>query len=107
MACKLPPALAILIGASSMLDLSAGLRQSLSIFLQPLTRDIGISVAEFALPIAVQNLSWQLLQPLASGLAVRWGFPRQHGARRCRYLAGRMLMATAHLSSASFWVRAS
>jgi hypothetical protein len=74
MACKLPPALAILIGASSMLNLSAGLRQSLSIFLQPLTRDIAISVAEFALPIAVQNLSWQLLQPLASGLAVRWSF---------------------------------
>jgi hypothetical protein len=39
-----------------------------------LTRDIGISVAEFALPIAVQNLCWRLLQPLASGLAVRRGF---------------------------------
>ena len=51
----LRPALPILIGASLMLSLSMGLRQSLGIFLQPLTRDVGISVADFTLAIAVQN----------------------------------------------------
>ena len=37
----LRPTLPILIGASIMLTLSMGLRQSLGIFLQPLTHDIG------------------------------------------------------------------
>ena len=41
----LRPTLPILIGASLMLTLSMGLRQSLGIFMQPLTHDIGISVS--------------------------------------------------------------
>ena len=43
----LRPTLPILIGASVMLTLSMGLRQSLGIFLQPLTHDIHISVSRF------------------------------------------------------------
>jgi hypothetical protein len=61
----LRPGLPILIGASVMLSLAMGLRQSLGIFMTPLTRDVGISVSDFTLAIAVQNLSWGLLQPLA------------------------------------------
>ena len=70
----LRPTLPILIGASIMLTLSMGLRQSLGIFMQPLTRDIGISVSDFTLAIAVQNLAWGFLQPLAGALTVRFGF---------------------------------
>src|SRR5580704_11005858 len=70
----LRPALPILIGASLMLSLSMGLRQSLGIFLQPLTHDVGISVSEFTLAIAVQNLAWGFLQPFAGALTVRYGF---------------------------------
>jgi hypothetical protein len=53
----LRPTLPILIGASLMLSLSMGLRQSLGIFLQPLIHDVGISVSDFTLAIAVQNLA--------------------------------------------------
>src|SRR4030081_2218253 len=70
----LRPTLPILIGASLMLTLSMGLRQSLGIFMQPLTHDIGISVSDFTLAIAVQNLAWGFLQPLAGALTVRYGF---------------------------------
>ena len=70
----LRPTLPILIGASLMLSLSMGLRQSLGIFLQPLTHDVGISVSDFTLAIAVQNLAWGFLQPLAGALTVRYGF---------------------------------
>src|SRR5450755_4562062 len=70
----LRPTLPILIGASLMLSLSMGLRQSLGIFLQPLTHDVGISVSDFTLAIAVQNLAWGFLQPLAGALTVRFGF---------------------------------
>ena len=72
----------ILIGASLMLTLSMGLRQWLGIFLQPLTHDIGISVSDFTLAIAVQNLAWGFLQPLAGALTVRYGFRADHDGRR-------------------------
>ena len=64
----LRPTLPILIGASLMLTLSMGLRQSLGIFLQPLTQDIKISVSDFTLALAVQNLAWGFLQPLAGAI---------------------------------------
>ncbi len=70
----LRPTLPILIGASLMLTLSMGLRQSLGIFMQPLTHDIGISVSDFTLAIAAQNLAWGFLQPLAGAMTVRFGF---------------------------------
>ena len=64
----LRPTLPILIGASIMLTLSMGLRQSLGIFMQPLTHDIHISISDFTLALAVQNLAWGFLQPLAGAL---------------------------------------
>ena len=57
-----------------MLTLSMGVRQSFGLFMQPLTRDIAITVADFTLAIAVQNLAWGFLQPVAGALAVRFGF---------------------------------
>ena len=72
----LRPALPILIGASVMLSLALGLRQSLGIFMPPLTRDTGLSVSDFTLAIALQNLTWGLLQPLAGAWAARLGMRR-------------------------------
>src|ERR1700675_1722729 len=99
MAMTLPkalrPALAILIGASLMLSVSMGLRQSVVIFLQPLTRDIGISVSQFTLAIAVQNLAWGFLQPVAGALTVRVGFRTIMMAGAVFYVAGLSLMAGA------------
>ena len=92
----LRPTLAILIGASLMLTLSMGLRQSLGIFMQPLTHDVGISISEFTLAIAVQNLAWGFLQPLAGGLTVRYGFRPVMVVGAVFYIAGLILMAEAH-----------
>jgi len=91
----LRPALPVLIGASLMLTLSMGLRQSLGIFMQPLTRDIGISVSDFTLAIAIQNLAWGFLQPLAGALTVRFGFRAIMVTGAAFYIAGLALMATA------------
>ena len=74
----LRPTLPILIGASLMLTLSMGLRQSFGIFMQPLTQDIGISVSQFTLALAVQNLAWGFLQPVAGAMTVRYGFRPDH-----------------------------
>ncbi|MBV8924551.1 MAG: MFS transporter [Bradyrhizobium sp.] len=92
----LRPSLPILIGASVMLTLSMGLRQSLGIFMQPLTRDIGISISEFTLAIAVQNLAWGFLQPFAGAWTVRFGFRPVMILGSMLYIAGLMLMAQAH-----------
>ena len=92
----LRPVLPILIGTSLMLTLSMGLRQSLGIFMQPLTHDIGISVSDFTLAIAIQNLAWGFLQPLAGALAVRVGFRAIMVAGAAAYIAGLVLTATAH-----------
>jgi len=92
----LRPTLPILIGASVMLTFSMGLRQSLGIFLQPLTHDVGISVSQFTLAIAVQNLAWGFLQPFAGALTVRYGFRPIMMIGAALYVAGLVLMASAH-----------
>ncbi|MGH8786497.1 MAG: MFS transporter, partial [Cupriavidus necator] len=92
----LRPALPILIGASVMLSLAMGLRQSLGIFMPPLTRDLGISVSDFTIAIAVQNLAWGLLQPLAGAWATRIGFRPLMLAGSLLYVIGLVLLATAH-----------
>lgn len=91
----LRPALPILIGASLMLSLAMGLRQSLGLFMPPLTRELGIPVADFTLAIALQNLSWGLLQPLAGAWAVRLGYRPLMVAGSLLYLVGLLLLATA------------
>lgn len=92
----LRPTLPILIGASIMLTLSMGLRQSLGIFLQPLTHDIHISVSDFTLALAVQNLAWGFLQPLAGAMTVRYGFRPIMIVGALMYIVGLALMATAN-----------
>jgi predicted MFS family arabinose efflux permease len=92
----LRPTLPILIGASMMLTLSMGLRQSLGIFMQPLTHDIGISVSDFTLAIAIQNLAWGFLQPIAGAMTARFGFRIIMMAGAVFYIAGLVLMASAH-----------
>src|ERR1700709_1115044 len=92
----LRPTLPILIGASVMLSPSMGLRQSLGIFLQPLTHDVAISVSDFTLAIAVQNLAWGFLQPLAGAMTVRYGFRTIMMAGALLYIPALALMASAH-----------
>lgn len=92
----LRPTLPILIGASVMLTLSMGLRQSLGLFMQPLTQDIRISVSDFTLALAVQNLAWGFLQPLAGALTVRYGFRAVMVVGSLLYVAGLALMAGAN-----------
>jgi len=90
------PVLSILIGASLMLSLAMGLRQSLGIFMPNLTKDIGISVSDFTLAVAVQNLGWGVLQPLAGALVVRIGYKRLMLLGAALYVVGLILLSMAH-----------
>src|SRR5436305_15077424 len=91
----LRPALPTLLGASIMLSLSMGLRQSLGLFMQPLTQDIHISVSDFTLALAVQNLAWGFLQPIAGAMTVRYGFRPIMVVGSVFYIVGLALMASA------------
>ena len=85
----------VLLGASVMLSIGMGLRQSLGLFLQPLTHDVGISVADFTIAIAVQNLAWGFLQPVTGALTVRWGFRPIMVVGAVAYVAGLLILAMA------------
>jgi predicted MFS family arabinose efflux permease len=89
------PALPILIGASVMLSLAMGLRQSLGLFMAPAVKDLAITVADFTLAIAVQNLAWGFLQPIAGALAGRIGFRPVLVGGVVAYLGGLAVLATA------------
>ncbi|TKT73631.1 MFS transporter [Afipia massiliensis] len=91
----LRPAFPILLGASLMLTLSMGIRQSLGIFMQPLTQDVGISISEFTLAIAIQNLAWGFTQPIAGAYAARFGFRPIMLIGAGLYIAGLILMVIA------------
>ena len=91
----LRPSAAILICASLMLTLSLGLRQSLGIFMQPMTRDITLTVSEFTFAIAIQNLAWGLAQPFTGALVVRAGFRNVMVVGGILYALGLVVLAMA------------
>lgn len=93
---SLPPgALAILLGAAVMLALTNGMRQSLGLFVQPATQDLGIAVSQFTLAIAIQNLVWGVAQPFAGGLVARLGFRPVMLGGGALYAAGLLVLANA------------
>ncbi|MGG5810647.1 MFS transporter [Falsiroseomonas sp. CW058] len=88
-------ALPILLAAAAALALANGMRQSLGLFLLPVTRDLGLAVADFTLAIALQNLAWGLAQPFAGAVASRFGFRPTMLAGGVAYAAGLLLLANA------------
>ncbi len=88
--------LPVLLGASIMLSMSMGMRQSLGVFMPDLTKDIGITVSEFTMAIAIQNLSWGFLQPLVGAWAGQFGFRKLMLLGAVIYSLGLMMLATAH-----------
>ena len=62
----------------------------------PLTRDTGISISEFTLAIAIQNLSWGFLQPWVGAWAGKHGYRYLLLSGSLLYVSGLTLLATAH-----------
>lgn len=63
----------ILIGASVMLSLSMGMRQSFGLFQPSILASTQITTADFSLATAIQNMVWGVSQPLVGMLADRYG----------------------------------
>src|SRR5438270_7753485 len=78
----------ILIGAAVLLSLGMGLRQSLGLFLPPVTRDLALTAADFTLAIAVQNVVWGVSQAAVGALADRFGLRLTMMTGALIYVAG-------------------
>lgn len=89
------PSASILIGVSLMLTLSMGMRQSLGLFAPDLTRDLALTMADFTLAIAIQNLAWGCVQAYAGALVVRHGYRPLLLGGATLYFLGLVLLATA------------
>jgi predicted MFS family arabinose efflux permease len=75
------------------ISLCMGLRQSLGLFMRPMTLDLGISAATFGFSIALQNIVWGLSQPFVGALADRHGPRPVLIGTALVYAAGLALMA--------------
>ncbi len=78
----------ILFGAALLLSLSLGLRQSLGLFMLPMTQGIGASVTDFTLSIAIQNAVWGVTQPFVGAAADRYGIRPVALTGALLYIAG-------------------
>ncbi len=83
--------IAILCGGS-MLAVVVGLRQSLCLFLTPISADLGLGRETFALSIGLMNLVWGLGAPFSGALADRYGAGRVGALGGLLYTGGLLAM---------------
>jgi MFS family permease len=86
---------AILIGAATMMSLGMGMRQSLGLFLPPVTETLALKAADFTFAVAVQNIVWGLCQTPVGIFADKFGLRPAMIAGSVVYLLGLIVMATA------------
>src|SRR5437660_1615153 len=86
-------AMLVLIAMSGLIiSICMGLRQSLGLFMRPMTLELGISAATFGFSIALQNIVWGLSQPFVGAAADRYGPRPVLIATALVYAAGLLLM---------------
>src|SRR5467141_657811 len=84
--------LVLLVLSGVIISLCMGLRQSLGLFMRPMTLDLGISAASFGFAIALQNIIWGVSQPFVGALADRYGPRPVLIVTALLYAAGLLLM---------------
>ena len=87
--------LVLLVLSGLIISICMGLRQSLGLFMRPMTLELGISAATFGFAIAVQNIVWGLSQPFVGALADRYGPRPVLIGTALMYAAGLLLMVFA------------
>jgi predicted MFS family arabinose efflux permease len=91
-------AMLVLLALSGLIiSICMGLRQSLGLFMRPMTLELGISAATFGFAIALQNIVWGLSQPLVGALADRYGPRPVLVGTALMYAAGLLLMVFARV----------
>jgi predicted MFS family arabinose efflux permease len=89
--------LLLIVVSGVIISLCMGLRQSLGLFMRPMTVDLGISAATFGFSIALQNIVWGLSQPFVGAAADRYGARPVLVVTALVYAAGLLLMGFSSL----------
>lgn len=63
----------VTLAAAAVLLVTMGARQSLGLFISPLNRSTGLGIATISLALAVAQLMWGVIQPIAGAIADRYG----------------------------------
>jgi predicted MFS family arabinose efflux permease len=90
----------LLVLSGVIISICMGLRQSLGLYMRPMTLELGISAATFGFAIAVQNIVWGLAQPVVGAIADRHGPRPVLIVTALIYAAGLLLMAFASAAPA-------
>ncbi|MGC2164586.1 MAG: MFS transporter [Gallionella sp.] len=61
------------LAAAGILMITMGARQSMGLFIGPINATLGLSVATISLALAIGQFTWGAIQPIAGGLADRFG----------------------------------
>jgi len=85
----------VLVCACAVLFLAFGVRSGFGLFLQPMSQEYGWGREVFSFALAVQNLLWGGLMPVAGALADRYGAGRVIGGSGVLYVLGLVAMAFA------------
>src|SRR4051812_22382387 len=85
----------LLVLSGLIISLAMGMRQSMGLFLGPVTADLGISAATFSFSLALQNIVWGLSQPFVGALGDRYGARPVVFVTALIYGAGLVLMMSA------------
>src|SRR3954453_98358 len=91
----LPKPVLILTGAAVMMSIGMGMRQSLGLFLPPVTQDLAIKAADFTFAVAVQNIAWGLAQAPVGAIADKWGLRPVMLTGGLIYVLGMLVMLSA------------
>ena len=82
----------ILMASAFLVVVTLGIRQSFGLFLLPATEAMGTGREVFSLAMAMQNLAWGLVSPLAGAMADKFGAARVAAIGAICYAAGLLLM---------------
>ncbi|MCE2516397.1 MAG: MFS transporter [Alphaproteobacteria bacterium] len=85
--------LIILFSASALVTISLGIRQSMGLFLGPITVDLGSGRELFSFAVAIQNLLWGISSPFFGMLADRIGGWRVASLGGLLYALGLLIMS--------------
>jgi MFS family permease len=92
---RLPKPVLILAGAAAMMSIGMGMRQSLGLFLPPVTHDLALKAADFTFAVAVQNIAWGLFQAPVGAIADKWGLRPAMLTGGVLYVIGMLVMLSA------------
>jgi len=96
------PLVAIIAAGCTIAMITFGTRSTMGLFTLPATADMGWSRETYGLAMALQNLIWGFTQPLAGGLADRYGSTRVLVAGAAIYATGLVGMSFASSEGALF-----